>query len=38
MKWLFFAIGVLLGSVMGVVWMCLLQINRMHRTEDEKDA
>ena len=34
MEWLFFGIGVLLGMVLGVVIMCMLQINRTYRFED----
>lgn len=30
MGWISFIVGTLLGSVMGVVLMCLLQINRQH--------
>ena len=33
---LFFAIGFLIGALFGIVFMCLLQINRMNRKE-EKD-
>ena len=35
MEWLFFGIGVLLGMVLGVVIMCMLQINRINRYEME---
>lgn len=34
MEGLFFAIGFLLGSVAGVLIMCLLQINRIGKKED----
>lgn len=34
MEWLFFGIGVLLGMVLGVVIMCMLQINRTCCFED----
>lgn len=34
MEWLFFGIGILLGMVLGVVIMCMLQINRTCRFED----
>jgi hypothetical protein len=33
---LFFAIGFLIGALFGIVFMCLLQINRLNRKE-EKD-
>lgn len=26
--------GIVLGSMLGVVWMCLLQINRTERKEE----
>ena len=34
MEWLFFGIGVLLGMVLGVVFMCMLQINLTCRFVD----
>lgn len=36
MEGLFFAIGFLLGGVVGVLIMCLLQINRIGRKEDSE--
>lgn len=33
MGWILFAVGTLLGSVIGVVLMCLLQINRLDGSE-----
>lgn len=35
-KALFFAIGFLLGGLFGVVVMCLLQINRMGRENENE--
>ena len=35
---LFFIIGGLLGSISGVVCMCLLQVNRLSEKEDEHYA
>ena len=35
MEGLFFAIGFLLGGVVGVLIMCLLQINRRHEEDKE---
>lgn len=35
---LFFIIGIILGSLIGVVLMCLLQINRLSGREDEQSA
>lgn len=32
---LFFIIGTLLGGCVGVTIMCLLQINRLHRKDDD---
>lgn len=29
--------GILVGGIMGVVTMCLLQINRLHRNDMEVD-
>ena len=37
MEGLFFALGVLLGGVCGVLVMCLLQINRLGRKEDSEE-
>lgn len=37
MEGLFFAIGFLLGAVLGVLIMCLLQINRISRKEDSEE-
>lgn len=33
MKWLFFGLGILLGMMLGVVVMCIVQVNRAHRLE-----
>ncbi len=33
---LFFIIGIILGSLIGVVLMCMLQINRLSHREDEQ--
>ncbi len=33
MKWLFFGLGILLGTMLGVVIMCIVQVNRTHRLE-----
>ena len=35
---LFFIIGIILGSLIGVMLMCLLQINRLYGREDEQNA
>ena len=35
---LFFIIGIILGSLTGVMLMCLLQINRLSKREDENHA
>jgi len=35
---LFFIIGTMLGSLMGVVTMCLLQINRLSERKEDADA
>lgn len=32
---LFFIIGAMLGGCIGIVIMCLLQINRLHRKDDD---
>ena len=37
MDGLYFAIGFLLGGVLGVLIMCLLQINRISRKEDSEE-
>ena len=37
-EFLFFLIGTMLGSVIGVVIMCLLQINRLSEREEVKNA
>ena len=37
MEGLFFAIGFLLGSVAGVLIMCLLQINRIGKKEGSEE-
>ena len=33
---LFFIIGIMLGGCIGIVTMCLFQINRLHRKDDDK--
>lgn len=33
---LFFIIGTMLGGCIGVVIMCLVQINRLHGKDDDK--
>ncbi|MCB5600111.1 DUF3789 domain-containing protein [Blautia hansenii] len=35
---LFFIIGTMLGGVVGVVCMCLVQINRLSSREEEQSA
>lgn len=35
---LFFIIGTMLGSLMGVVTMCCLQINRLSERKEDADA
>lgn len=35
---LFFIIGTMLGGIVGVVLMCLLQINRLLKREGEENA
>ena len=35
---LFFIIGTMLGGLVGVVLMCLLQINRLSQREEVKNA
>lgn len=37
-EFLFFLIGTMLGSVFGVVAMCLLQINRLSERKEDADA
>lgn len=37
-EFLFFLIGTMLGSVIGVVTMCLLQINRLSERRDDTDV
>lgn len=37
-EFLFFLIGTMLGSVIGVVFMCLLQINRLSERKEDTDA
>lgn len=34
-EFLFFLIGTMLGSIVGVVAMCLMQINRLSSREEE---
>ena len=34
-EFLFFIIGTMLGSIVGVVAMCLMQINRLSNREEE---
>jgi len=36
-EFLFFVIGTMLGSMVGVVLMCLMQINRLSNREEEVD-
>lgn len=35
---LFFIIGLMLGGMVGVICMCLLQINRLSDREEERHA
>ena len=35
-EFLFFFIGLLLGGLFGVTFMCLFQINRLHGKDDDK--
>lgn len=35
-KLLFFIIGTMLGGGIGIVTMCLLQINRLHGRDDDE--
>ena len=37
-EFLFFIIGTMLGSLFGVMLMCLLQINRLSSREEEQSA
>ncbi len=37
-EFLFFVIGTMLGGVIGVVLMCLLQINRLSKREEVENA
>ena len=37
-EFLFFVIGTMLGSVIGVVLMCLMQINRLSERKEDADA
>ena len=37
MEGLFFAIGFLLGGVVGVLMMCVIHINRIRRKEDSNE-
>ena len=37
-EFLFFLIGTMLGSVIGVVTMCLLQINRLSERKEDANA
>lgn len=37
-EFLFFVIGMMLGSVIGVVLMCLMQINRLSERKEDADA
>lgn len=37
-EFLFFIIGTMLGSLVGVVLMCCLQINRLSQKEEMDDA
>ncbi len=36
MSFLWFFLGTMLGGLLGVMFMCLLQINRIDREEHEK--
>ena len=38
LKYLFFIIGTMLGGLVGVVLMCLLQINRLSKREEVENA
>ncbi|HBG2491069.1 DUF3789 domain-containing protein [Clostridioides difficile] len=37
-EFLFFVIGTMLGSIIGVVLMCLMQINRLSERKEDTDA
>lgn len=37
-EFLFFIIGTMLGSIIGVVTMCLFQINRLSERREDYDA
>ena len=37
-EFLFFVIGTMLGSISGVVLMCLMQINRLSERKEDADA
>lgn len=37
-EFLFFIIGTMLGSMLGVVLMCCLQINRLSKGKEDADA
>ena len=37
-EFLFFVIGTMLGSIIGVVLMCLMQINRLSERKEDADA
>lgn len=37
-EFLFFIIGMILGSIVGVVIMCILQINSLSEREEVKNA
>ncbi len=37
-EFLFFVIGTMLGSMVGVVLMCLMQINRLSERKEDADA
>lgn len=37
-EFIFFIIGTMLGGVVGVVCMCLMQINRLAEREEVKNA
>ena len=37
-EFLFFLIGTMLGSVIGVVTMCILQINRLSERREDTNA
>ena len=38
MEGLMFVVGLLIGSLCGVVTMCLLQVNRLHEWKEDKDV